>query len=593
MILRAFKMVHYRGLPEVVARDLPERGLATVALPDTCAAEVIAAAIGFAFGAEPEADVVDAEQGFAYVELGLSLPSGAQVSLFRGIDRRGVIQASLREEQGQRVTGGVNEVAARLSALLGEDVIDWARGVVVNADAEPDASAAARLVDPDATESNAARAQSIDVDQGSAATADARAAIVEVERALRLERLELLAERHHAELLTHGAHLRRERVEVDRIVDRENAERDRVRTRLRRVNEFRDQVARAEATAPEADAAPVAPPPQHRTRVQRALVACSAVLLTMLVLYATSVTGDPDRTLVSVSLGLALVVSVSSYVVVASDGRSRADGLAMDAAPVATRTWRDALRHRFADLNDPDDPATPRRLRERLAALDERLAPLHAQLEAIDDAVTIFDVETGRAARALHLSLPEPELADVGLPGGMDARAATRRVHVLGDAVYATTVERDALLAGGAVQRADARQALADALATLAGEDGARVDGILESIDAFSVRNDEDAYEDERESALVERLHRALEAVERASSAPIQADPAAREPSDERAPRFAVLATLPVGADAASVTSAVQAADPTIVQLIVGVPSGGSGDRMVLPRRRRGAARPE
>ena len=53
-------------------------------------------------------------EGFAYVEVGLRLPGDGRASVFRGVDRRGSAQTSLREAGGQRVTAGAESVERRL-----------------------------------------------------------------------------------------------------------------------------------------------------------------------------------------------------------------------------------------------------------------------------------------------------------------------------------------------------------------------------------------------------------------------------------------------------------------------------------------------
>jgi len=574
VILRSLKMVHYRGVPEIVQKDVGRDGAVLIPVPENGDLDVVAEAVLFAFGVAPGEGVVDPSQGFAYVEVGLAFPTNVEASLFRGVDRRGVVQASLRENGGARVTGGVEPVAERLAELLNGDLAQCVASLVVQTDGAPAAPSVAAAPPSLAAGDDAAR---------EAAAEQAREAIVALQRSLRAERLSQLAAIRHAELLAHGCRLRRERAEIDRVVDREGAERDRVRTRLRRVNEFRDQAARAEAKDAAARATQASHLPRPGAVTEWGLATCAGLLLATLVLYLTQATGDPDRSLVTVGLGLATLVSISSYFAVAGRGPDRARGRASDSAAPSSgsssRTWRDALRHRFADLSDPDDPELPRRLRERLAALDDRLAPVHARLEGLDDTITVFDVEAGRAARALHLPLPEPELAEEGLPEGMDVRAATRLVHDLGDAVYATTVERDALRASGVGDRDDAEREVAAALRALAGGRSTHVEECQRRIDAFDPAPEDDSPEDALADALLEEVTSLEALASEPPSQPTPSPPGSRDAADSRdgnSPRFVVLRSVPDDIDPAEAALAVRAADPSIQQVVVAVRGGGA-----------------
>jgi hypothetical protein len=573
VILRSFKMVHFRGLPEVLVKSAPAEGPVRVPLPTSCDAGVVAEAVAFALGASAGAGVVDEAQGFAYVELGLVLPSDSEASLFRGIDRRGVVQASLREHGGLRVTGGADGVSARLGELLGMDLAAWRRRVIVDTGGVPAAPEGPTTRDGAAGADGGDRGEALD---------RARSAVDTLQRALRVDRLGRLAALRHRDLLAHGARLRRERTEVDRVVDRETAERDRVRTRLRRVNEYRDQVAREEAR----EAGDVSTPSARRERrgrgVQWGLATCAALLLATLVVYSMAATGDPDRPLVTVGLGLAFLVAVSSYFVVAgaSDPGESSPAEGAHGESDRSRAWRDALRQRFADLSDPDDPGLPRRLRERLVTLDERLAPMHARLEALDDTVTVFDVEAGRAARALHQALPEPELAEDGLPEGMDDRAAARLVHDLGDSVYATTIERDALLAGGVPDAGAARRELTEALRHLSGGEEESVAACVRKIDAFVVS----AFDEPTEEVLADSLIADVEAL--AAAEPVAPMPAPVDvtPMSGQAARFVVLRHGGPAAGIEAAVDALRSADPSIAQVLVAEPGerpddGESGTR--------------
>jgi hypothetical protein len=521
VILHALRLVNVEGLPEVRVSGLAESGVVPVALPPQAAPGALSRALRFVLCGDRDAVVPEGEgaRGVAFVEAGLRTADGEAVSLFRGVDRNGREQVSLREGDGRRVSGG-EQAAARLAELLGDRPAAWCDAVldVPLSDAAWWAAPAAAAPRPPATG-----------DRGGVrdeTALAARRAVGELRRALRAERLRLLASRRHAELLDHGARLRHERGTVALEVDRLQVERDRLRTRLRRVNEYRDQLARGGDVPEEGEEreAPTEPPvprsPPLRTfgggsALELALVACAAGLFLTLVLYSTSAGGDPDRRTVQIGLGLGFLVAVASYLHVAT----RRDVTAEPGGPGAAATtagardarpWRDALRRRFADLGDPDDPELPTTLRQRLTEHDARLSPLHTRLERLDDAIAVFDVEAGRAARALHETLPDVVASDEGLPEDMDAGAAVALVHELGDAVYAAVVERDALLAEGAVEPSAARQALAVALDAMTDRVVApdAVGGLLRRVDSFACTVGDDPEEDQLADLLVAEIDR-------------------------------------------------------------------------------------
>ena len=581
---------------------LPSKGVASVVLPRGAPPDTLVNALRFLLTGQGEAPAPGDGPGFSFVEAAFGVDAvpeafaargvreSAGFSLFRGVDRRGTTQVSLREDGGRRVFSGEADVAVRVGELFGVGVDEWC----------------ARALDPPvpAGSAGAARAQvtssEVPGDAGHAGTGDetaraARRAVQELRRSLRAERLRLLASRRHSELLDHGRRLRCERARVARESDLETVERDRVRTRLRRVNEYRDQLARGvlHEDVPPGDrthaVAHVNATPHLRGRlkgpaaVEFALISCAAVTFMALVLYSTGAGGDPDQRVIQIGLGLGFIVSVVSFLHVAARptvAEPTSTGASAPATEASAR--RDSLRRRFADLGDPDDPQLPNELRVRLSELDGRLSPLLLRLERLDDAITVLDVEAGRAARALHEALPELEAGDVGLPEGSDVASAVATVHELGDAVYAAVVERDALLAEGSVPPADARQALGAALDALADRIGApgAVAAVLRRVDSFACAVGERAEEDE----LADVLDREIAAIE---SVPTVAAPAAHGDSAEpaAAPQLVVLS---VPADEMDV-DALTARWGGDLQIVVGVPKsdGGSGERM----RRPGASR--
>ncbi len=488
MILRSLRLVHVRGLPDVRVTGLPESGLVRVTLPAGAPPDTLVGALQFLLVAEAP-DLVAGpaggdDPGFSFVEAEFRTQSGATFSLFRGVDRRGTTQVSLRESTAGRVTGGDAAVAERLGQLLDGTVQAWCSrhlGALLPAPASAAGSAvpiggdAARGVDDDVVRA-------------------AHRAVQELRRSLRAERLRLLASRRHSELLEHGRRLRHERATVARHVDESSVERDRARTRLQRVSEYRDQLARSldDAAGEEASARGplpvVAAPPATAAAASRrvapgslietALIACAAAMFVVLVFYSSSSRGDRADGMVLIALGAGCVVAVASYVYVVARrpvpaGAGAPPAVVVPDTATRVRAWRDSLRRRFADIGDPDDPGLAQELRARLADIDGRLAPQRARLEQLDDAIAVFDVEVGRAARSLHETLPALGAGDTGLPEGTDVRDAVAIVHELGDAVYAAVVERDALLAEGTATPDEARQALAVALDALAACTGA------------------------------------------------------------------------------------------------------------------------
>jgi len=127
------------GVAEFALRDLPARGLLDPLLPLGSPPRVLADAIRFAFlgGTDDAERVVSPGKGYAHVEVGLRF-AGAEVSLFRGVDRRGSHQASLREDDGRRVTGGVAEVRARLEELVGAPLDLWERSTWFDEESDAD-----------------------------------------------------------------------------------------------------------------------------------------------------------------------------------------------------------------------------------------------------------------------------------------------------------------------------------------------------------------------------------------------------------------------------------------------------------------------
>lgn len=129
MLLRSIKIVQFRGVADLHARALRESGVADVPLPPGADASDLAEALRFAFLGRTRDDAPWVAQGcgHAYVEVAFTASDGGLASVFRGVDRRGATQCSLRELDGARITSGDADVAARLAALVGAPLDAWER----------------------------------------------------------------------------------------------------------------------------------------------------------------------------------------------------------------------------------------------------------------------------------------------------------------------------------------------------------------------------------------------------------------------------------------------------------------------------------
>jgi hypothetical protein len=120
MLLRNLKAVNFLALREADVRNLPRRGVVGVEGGNAGAAAVFSDMLRFAlFGVPaPGGDVIRSGASFAYVEIEFVHPEAGPVSLFRGTDRRGMVQASLREPERRFITNSAEQVGRRMSELL-------------------------------------------------------------------------------------------------------------------------------------------------------------------------------------------------------------------------------------------------------------------------------------------------------------------------------------------------------------------------------------------------------------------------------------------------------------------------------------------
>ena len=248
-------------------------------------------------------------------------------------------------------------------------------------------------------------------------------------------------------LLAYGGRLRHERKRTALDLDHHTSERDRLRTRLRRLAEYHEQVAKARASRPAERSS--APAPWPSAEIGLALLSAGFLVLLLWLFLSREPALEGVELRLAASIGL--VASFSGFMVVT--GRRRAEGAGVrEATSRAHEEWREALRHRFHDLEDPDDASLASDLRARTSSLDAEIAPCQNRLERLDEAIAVHDVEIGRACRALHRPIPEPVEAASGFGAGEGLDRAEATISELGDAVYQAIVEREALVAGGAAK---------------------------------------------------------------------------------------------------------------------------------------------
>lgn len=529
MLLRSLRIVQFRGVADLQLRDIAGDGVRTVTALPGGSPGVVSEALRFVFtGAAAARGAVSDGAGFAWVEARFRAASG-DVSIFRGVDRRGVEQVSLREDAGARITSGADAVRARLEEVLGMRVATFERATFVDAHGDVATSGAAA--------SPVASAQGLDTIDGCArAVAEA---IDVVRRALRVRALETALARDFGLLVSLGGRLTRERANAAAAIDAIVSEREAARTRLRRLNEYRDAASRLRAVAVAA-----APPPAGTSGsvpAGRALALCAAGFLALFVVSATA--GGRDGDVVGrVISGAGFVVAAASCLWVVSR-RQAAAHAAPAAAPGEDPAARAALRTRFADLGDPDADGLVEELRGTISRLDARASPLQTVLERIDDASTFLDVEIGRAGRALRRTVDPRTPGPAGLAPGETAESARAETQRLGDAIHQACVERDALTARALPDVVDAARNLEQAFASLgvaAGDAGAAAAVLVETGTSSSSIAAQRA--DADESAIVSELRAAAEGlIARARAAARERTPAGGSAARLRGPDDATL----------------------------------------------------
>ncbi len=564
MILRSLRGVHLAALPDVHVRELPRTGVARLALPQGATAEGLAAALHFGLcGADPGDELIADGHGFAFVEVGIETSTGEPVSLFRGVDRRGVAQVSLREDAVQRVTGGAEAVARRLEELSGAPATVWWPAVAVGS---------ARRGDPPGA---ATPGTSDDVARAATGTRDAVAAL---RGTLRAERLRRLALARLAELDDLGSRLRSERDATARAhaacATHDAAQPDSAPPPAP------PPAAPPAPAEPAADAGPAAPFGAPTATVERLLAGCALVCLAVLTSYGLGARDDPWRRDVTSLLGLLFLFTAACHLAVAARRRALVEASAQHVAPRPTRADAGGA------ARAPQPP--PPKARAEAPREDTRVPALRAQLEALDQALAAHAIERIRAARLLDASPLEPappaDAAAPRLPADLTPAGAAARSRVLGDEICALCAERTALLAESSEDVTAVRDRVLAAFARLAvaaGRPGAEQD-VRARLDAFRSVRAEDATEDELATAL-DAASRALATPRRSASESGRG--AARAAVPAHRVRFVFLASAdPAADDAALLAAAGRDAVQVVVAAVAGAPDAAPESAERAPR---------
>jgi hypothetical protein len=234
VIVRSIRCVHFAGAPDLHVRDLPDEGAVAPKLPAGADARVLVDALRFAFLGAPTggAPAISAGSGHAYVEIGLRAGTDADVSVFRGVDRRGVVQTSIREEGGRSVAGGEEAVRARIEALVGAPFERWIGATWIGA-TSPGRSGDAlealftSLARGGVSPAGRPRTTRTVVDDPAVRAVRARAqtSIESLRRAMRHDVLNGRIDAAYSELVAFGARLRRRRADEAKGAKRTDATR--------------------------------------------------------------------------------------------------------------------------------------------------------------------------------------------------------------------------------------------------------------------------------------------------------------------------------------------------------------------------------
>jgi hypothetical protein len=148
MLLRNFKAVNFLGLREAEVRNLPRRGVVGIEAPESDDLPEFRQLLHYAIfgGPADPTGIIRPGAGFAYVEVELLHREAGAVSIFRGTDRNGTVQASLREPKRGAILNDAAQVEQRIRELLpvspGQFEAEYFRG------AAPPRARAVREIEP-------------------------------------------------------------------------------------------------------------------------------------------------------------------------------------------------------------------------------------------------------------------------------------------------------------------------------------------------------------------------------------------------------------------------------------------------------------
>jgi hypothetical protein len=235
--------VKFRGAADLRVRGAGD-GVVAVALPSGAGAAAPLDAVRYALLGLPSGvdAVLDDGAPFAWVEAAFRLPDGAELTIFRGADRRGGVQVSLREDGGRRLTLGPVAVRARLESLLGASSDAYDRATFLR------------------TAEGGARPGEDAPSPGGPGGASAEAL------------------RDFEQLVALGARIRRERTEAALSVDRIASDHDRAQLAARRAADAGASAADAQGPEAEQPSDGAAPQETRASRLVRRIAALDDVL---------------------------------------------------------------------------------------------------------------------------------------------------------------------------------------------------------------------------------------------------------------------------------------------------------------------------
>ncbi|MHC4858800.1 MAG: hypothetical protein ACYTDY_01765 [Planctomycetota bacterium] len=550
MLLRSVKAVNFLGFAEVEIPNLPSRGVVAVEGAESREHRAIRDLISFALfgrsteGAAPPEQLITPGAEFAYVELALTHSSAGNVSLLRGVDRSGATKVSLREAQSGELRNRQGEVAERVVEILGLDADGFERvylsparqgsplpGEVTSESDLPELRRERKRVK---ARLGRARERLAKLESGPEGRAGAQVAALRVELAEEWAAVDpgpLLAEVGEAAEAVGVAYRREaarrevkakegeleelcerlcaERVHADLVVGEAAAERQRLRQRLVRVNEYGvcleelrsamlSASVDADAGRPEGDLGRrVDSVNPRRSLLTGVLLTVAAMVLVGVVLVMQRILDESEpwvgavSGLLTVVIFIDLYIAARAYVAYWSSRRHapRRGDVPLDPVPLLERIERE-----YADVVPDYDPELPARLQTTLGELEARVEAVMGRRQRVDRILSRIGesgTPAGEAARAVD-PLSEVDLESI------EARA--EEIHA--------DLEAAARHEPGGLPPDRARAALADSLSRLldaAGEEG-RSDELLRRLGLGSGR--EGGLPDTFAAALGEEVER-------------------------------------------------------------------------------------